>query len=70
MFTVPSLRPMKLIKLNYIIIYYVGGACSHNKVFGLSLFPHQREFCTERLVCTQHYSDYIHNTLLSTPAIA
>ena len=27
----------------------VGGACSHNKAFGLYHSPHQREFCTEGL---------------------
>ena len=28
----------------------LGGACDHNKAHGLSLFPHQREFCTEGLL--------------------
>ena len=28
----------------------LGGVCGHNKAYGLSLFPHQREICPEVLL--------------------
>ena len=41
----------------------VGGACSHIKVFWLSPFPHQREFCTEGLL-GQHALGMLGRTLV------
>ena len=32
----------------------LGGACGHNKAYGLSLFPHQREICPEVLLCLRY----------------
>ena len=42
----------------------LGGACGYNKAYGLSLFPHQREFCPEVLL-GQHAS----GMLVRTPVI-
>ena len=37
----------------------LGGACGHNKRYGLSLFPHHRKLCTEGLLSRHATADVI-----------
>ena len=40
---------------------WMGGACNHIKAsFGVSLFPHQREFCTEGLLGWHTFRTHVH----------